>query len=205
MINNNPAYNVANWIDDCICSCMNQDMNLGDEFEIIVVNDGSSDDTMEHLITYGNNIIIVEQSNAGVSAARNNGLKCAKGEYIWFIDGDDYIEPNVIYNKVYNYRVRRDSAMQSRNSLAHTRWLDSMLLMHESYMDIWVNHLGEISEKEKVYLQERINWSSANLLLGAMRLGKVKRTDILQYLESINCYPYPFLVGRISYKYGLKI
>ncbi len=184
---------------------MNQDMNLGDEFEIIVVNDGSSDDTMEHLITYGNNIIIVEQSNAGVSAARNNGLKCAKGEYIWFIDGDDYIEPNVIYNKVYNYRVRRDSAMQSRNSLAHTRWLDSMLLMHESYMDIWVNHLGEISEKEKVYLQERINWSSANLLLGAMRLGKVKRTDILQYLESINCYPYPFLVGRISYKYGLKI
>ena len=67
-----------------------------DEFEIIVVNDGSSDDTMEHLITYGNNIIIVEQSNAGVSAARNNGLKCAKGEYIWFIDGDDYIEPNVL-------------------------------------------------------------------------------------------------------------
>lgn len=102
-----PAYNVANWIDDCICSCMNQDMNLGDEFEIIVVNDDSSDDTMEHLITYGNNIIIVEQSNAGVSAARNNGLKCAKGEYIWFIDGDDYIEPNVL-GGIYQYIKKKD-------------------------------------------------------------------------------------------------
>lgn len=91
-----PAYNVAKWIDDCICSCINQDMVLGQEYEIIVINDGSLDDTLAHLNKYEDKIIVISQTNGGVSAARNNGLKHAKGEYIWFIDGDDYIEPNVL-------------------------------------------------------------------------------------------------------------
>ncbi|MCS2893473.1 glycosyltransferase family 2 protein [Parabacteroides faecis] len=298
-----PVYNVANWIDDCIRSCMNQDMALKNEYEIIVVNDGSLDDTMSHLKAYGNDIVIVDQPNSGVSVARNNGLQHATGEYVWYIDGDDYIEPNVlgglyqyikrnkldvlniafnsvpdmtvypapisntsksetiefkpvlqgtinqmvacntlsrleyikshnilfkegmwygedtlwafwmllfepkrevIYNKVYNYRVRQGSAMHSHSEVTNKRWLDSMLLMHETYIDALVNYSNEISDKQKTNLMARINWSSSNLLFGALRLGKVKRIEILHYLELKGHYPYPILWNKITYKNGLN-
>lgn len=95
-----PMYNVELYIEKCLNSCINQDLS-SNEYEIIIVNDGSKDTSLsraEAIARKHNNIKIISQENGGLSSARNTGLKNAKGEYIWFIDSDDWIEPNVLKN-----------------------------------------------------------------------------------------------------------
>ncbi len=92
------AYNVEDFIEKCVLSCFNQDI-LKDRYEILVVNDGSSDNTFQKLQRLSlsiDNLKIVNQQNGGLGAVRNTGLKEAIGDYLWFIDGDDYIHENCI-------------------------------------------------------------------------------------------------------------
>lgn len=91
-----PAYNAANSICSCIDSIVNQPYK---NIEIIVVNDGSSDSTIDICYKYINKNIIFRlfnKVNGGVSSARNLGLDQATGDYIMFIDADDYLLPNTI-------------------------------------------------------------------------------------------------------------
>lgn len=93
-----PMYNVELYIEKCLLSCLKQDIPSND-YEIIVVNDGSPDNSLaiaEHIAVKSNNIRIVSQLNGGLSAARNKGLSLSKGEYVWFIDSDDWIEENCL-------------------------------------------------------------------------------------------------------------
>lgn len=86
------AYNSENTIAKCIKSVSNQSYK---NLQILVVNDGSTDNTLnvcEELVKRDPRIIIVNQSNSGVSAARNKGLVNATGYYVTFVDGDDYLE-----------------------------------------------------------------------------------------------------------------
>lgn len=89
-----PVYNVEKYIAKCLESCLEQN-SLQDEYEIIVVNDGTPDNSMSVVEEYSRkykNIHIINQNNGGLSAARNTGLEHAQGEYIWFVDSDDWIE-----------------------------------------------------------------------------------------------------------------
>lgn len=86
-----PIYNVAPYLDICISSVISQSYN---DFELILVDDGSTDGSSEKCDDWGkkdDRIVIVHQRNAGVSVARNNGIKKAKGEYIVFVDSDDWV------------------------------------------------------------------------------------------------------------------
>lgn len=97
-----PIYNVEKYVGRCIESCLKQDLPLS-EYELLIVNDGSQDGSMDvvrQLARQYHNIRIVEQENAGLSAARNRGICEAKGEYVWFVDSDDYIESNVLGNLI---------------------------------------------------------------------------------------------------------
>lgn len=93
-----PTFKVEKYIARCINSCLNQNIPH-DEYEIIVVNDGSPDRSgniaAEFAMQY-NNIRIIDRENGGLSAARNTGLKVAKGEYVWFLDPDDWIDNNCL-------------------------------------------------------------------------------------------------------------
>jgi len=89
-----PAYNVEAHISRCIMSTIKQTLK---EIEIIIVNDGSTDNTktiIEELAKQDNRITVINKQNNGVSSARNMGLNIAKGDYIQYLDGDDWIEPN---------------------------------------------------------------------------------------------------------------
>lgn len=90
-----PVYNVESYVAECIESIQNQTyMNL----EIILVNDGSTDasgDICDQYAAYDERIQVIHKENAGVSAARNTGIESANGDYIGFVDSDDYIAPTM--------------------------------------------------------------------------------------------------------------
>ena len=91
-----PAYQVEKYIVDCIKSILNQ---TKDNFEIIIVDDGSVDNTLEIIREYADRdsrITVIHQENQGVASARNVGIDIAKGEWICFVDGDDFISPFLI-------------------------------------------------------------------------------------------------------------
>lgn len=88
-----PVYNVSQYLRRCLDSILN---NTWRDLEIICVNDGSTDDSLRILREYEGEdprIIVIDQENGGVSAARNAGLRAASGEFIAFIDSDDWIHP----------------------------------------------------------------------------------------------------------------
>lgn len=93
-----PAYNIGNLIVDAIDSCINQKDIEPHDREIIIVNDGSTDNTFSFIQPYADveNVIILNQPNGGLSNARNNGLKIASGKYVLFLDGDDWLAENAL-------------------------------------------------------------------------------------------------------------
>ena len=91
-----PIYNVEQYLRKCVDNLLQQDY---DNYEIILVDDGSPDGCPQMCDNYAaehHNIRVVHRENGGLSAARNSGIEVAKGEYIMFVDSDDYIEPNVL-------------------------------------------------------------------------------------------------------------
>lgn len=82
-----PNYNYGRFLRQAIQSVLDQSMP---PHEIIVVDDGSTDDSKEILISFGDSIILVSQTNKGVAAARNRGAEIATGEFLAFLDADDY-------------------------------------------------------------------------------------------------------------------
>lgn len=100
-----PCYNVEAYVDSCVQSLVNQTIGL-ENLEIILVNDASTDRTLEHLLewekTYNKNIMVITyEENIRQGGARNTGLQYATGEYISFIDSDDWIEPDM-YEQLYS-------------------------------------------------------------------------------------------------------
>lgn len=92
-----PTYNYAAFLPTAIRSCLDQTYK---PIEIIVVDDGSTDNTKEVIKEFNNHIIYFFQENKGVSAARNKGLDLARGAYIAFLDSDDYLTKNSIELRV---------------------------------------------------------------------------------------------------------
>ena len=96
-----PVYNVELYLRKCVDSLLAQDYS---DYEIILVDDGSTDDSWQIVQDYvsrfrgleDERIRGIHQQNAGLSAARNTGIAAARGEYLMFVDSDDYIKPNVL-------------------------------------------------------------------------------------------------------------
>ena len=103
-----PVYNVENYLRDCLDSIINQTLK---DIEIICVNDGSTDSSLAILDEYSKKdvrIKIVSQQNKGLGAARNAGMDIACGEYIGFVDSDDWIDLNY-YETLYNAAVSQNA------------------------------------------------------------------------------------------------
>ena len=103
-----PVYNTAPYLYRCLNSVINQRLR---ELEILVVNDGSTDNSLQILEEFAGKdarIKIINQKNQGLSVARNTGLECATGEYVAFLDSDDWFDPIMCYN-MYRKALREKS------------------------------------------------------------------------------------------------
>lgn len=95
-----PVYNVEPYLTRCLNSIVQQDYN---DIEIIIVNDGSTDNSSKIIQKFGrmdSRIVIIDKNNGGLSSARNAGLEISKGEYITFVDSDDYISENAFKSNI---------------------------------------------------------------------------------------------------------
>jgi len=103
-----PVYNLEKYVEKCLDSVTSQN---GKDLEIIVVDDGSADHTGQICDDFGNkydNITVYHKRNGGLSDARNYGIKRASGDYITFLDGDDFLAPNAIENILNNIKTHRN-------------------------------------------------------------------------------------------------
>jgi len=115
-----PAYNIDGYIKTCIDSVISQTFT---DLEVIVINDGSTDNTGCILDDYSKRdcrIKVIHKSNAGVSAARNDGLKAAQGKYLLFFDGDDFSEPYTIAELVKIMQIEEPDVLL----YGYHRWRD---------------------------------------------------------------------------------
>lgn len=91
-----PVYNVEKYVGKCLTSLMEQTFR---NFEVICVNDGSTDmspEILHHFEQHYDNVIVIDQKNAGMSSARNTGMRVARGKYLAFVDSDDYVSPTYL-------------------------------------------------------------------------------------------------------------
>lgn len=121
-----PIYNVEQYLHRCINSILNQSFN---NFELLLINDGSTDNSGKICDEYAakdNRIIVIHNPNSGVSAARNYGIRLAKGDFITFIDGDDYVEKNLL-KVLYDLATKNqcDMAMCSYKLIYDDKIIDS--------------------------------------------------------------------------------
>lgn len=121
-----PVYNVAQYLPECMNSILNQDHR---NLEVILIDDGSKDDSGEicdHYAAADSRVKVIHQQNGGAAAAKNAGLRIATGDYLSFVDADDYLEPDV-----YGYMVK---ALEESGADA----------IHCNFREVYQNH-GEDS------------------------------------------------------------
>lgn len=130
-----PAYNVENYIEECLNSLVKQTLY---EIEIIVVNDGSTDETGKIISFYASmddRIVVINQSNSGLSVARNQGLLTAQGEYVLFVDSDDYLENNCVETLYRKTSQKTDIVLYGANIF--TDLPDNDIYLQEKKNKIW--------------------------------------------------------------------
>lgn len=104
-----PVYNVEKYLRDCLSSVVEQTFK---DIEVICINDGSldgSDDILKEFSEHDSRFIVITQQNAGLSAARNRGLASATGDYVYFLDSDDFLVPSALETA---YQCARDNALE---------------------------------------------------------------------------------------------
>lgn len=110
-----PIYNADNFLKDCLDSIINQTLQ---DIEIICINDGSTDKSLEILNKYAakdSRFVIISQKNKGQGTARNKGIDIAKGEYILFIDPDDFFTKNDAFEKLYLCAIQNNAKIVQFN------------------------------------------------------------------------------------------
>jgi len=105
-----PIYNVEEYLEECLNSIINQSLGLNN-IEVILINDGSSDNSKKVLENYAlkhKDFVVVNRENKGVSVTRNEGVELATGEYIMFLDSDDYLNKDAL-KEMYEVAKKEDS------------------------------------------------------------------------------------------------
>lgn len=135
-----PCYNYGHYLADAINSVIHQ--NVNDEVEIIVVDDGSSDNTSSVAQEFGSSVRYIYQDNQGLSAARNTGLRAAKGEFLVFLDADDMLGNGNLNAHLEKFSAQPEIDISVCHSLqlVEESGICSMWNLKASHLDIHLCH-----------------------------------------------------------------
>lgn len=219
-----PIYNVEPYLQKCVDSVLNQTFQ---NYELILVDDGSTDNSSKICDEYANKydyITVIHQNNAGVSAARNTGLDSSKGEYIFFLDSDDWIERNALEKLI--------SLIKKNNldlAIIEIKETDNENIVFEKSDEIIFYSGDEIlkfffNEERlsivvwnKLYKKELFNklrfpvglrhedeWVSSDIFCKAQKIAFTKQACVF-YRQHIGSYMHsPFSLERLDYLSALE-
>ena len=125
-----PVFNTGKYLKKCIDSLVNQSLK---EIEIIIVDDGSEENIKEIIKEYKDKIIYIKSPHKGIGYTRNTGIKKATGEYIGFVDSDDYVNKNM-YESYYKYAIENDLDLVVGNY--NKVFKDNTTILNVPYFDI---------------------------------------------------------------------
>ena len=175
-----PIYNVEEYLEECILSVINQTIGFENNIELILVNDGSPDNSesicLKYKEKYPNNINYIKKENGGVSSARNLGLENAHGEFINFLDSDDKWEKNVFKKALKMFEKHNDIDVIG----VRQKFFDAL----EGY-----HVLDYKFDKDKVVDlsvdYDHIQLSSASCFIRRSAIGDLKFDRSLKYSEDV--------------------
>lgn len=214
-----PVYNAEKYLSTCLESVIRQNEN---DFEVIIVNDGSTDCSYQICEKYAfidNRIILVNQSNAGVSAARNKGIEMAQGTYITFIDADDWINPDYLtvlentypdsdllfFGNIHHHQDGTSHAYSPGNRIAYEQKEREELLLQMAKNDCWYEFYGytwnkrfkrEIIEKNHIRFQEGLSLREDELFTDFY----VRHASSISSIDQC-IYNYRFSYGGLTYRF----
>lgn len=181
-----PIYNVENYLEKCLDSLTGQSLN---DIEILAVNDGSTDGSLKILENYASKdsrIVVLDKENGGLSDARNYAFPYIHGEYVGFIDSDDYVDPKM-------YEVMYSRAIETSSDIVECN-------LHHTYDDYEDTEIGRhIHDKKELIMNGRsVVWNKIYKTSWLLETG-VRFPKGLIY-EDVNfyCKIVPFL-NKIEY------
>ncbi|MDE6208312.1 MAG: glycosyltransferase [Lachnospiraceae bacterium] len=202
-----PVYNVYRYLGICIDSILNQTY---DKLEIILVDDGSTDGSGELCDEYADKdsrVIVIHQKNGGISSARNSGLDIASGEFITFVDSDDYLE-NHTYETLHNLIIDTGADMaygniqlvDEDNKLIEKQHIDfegeTAIVYEREFWEYCCTTSGATVVWSKVY--KRKIWENIRYPLGKIHEDEAMTSFILRQCNYIAC------TQKICYNYRMR-
>ncbi|MGL5786278.1 MAG: glycosyltransferase family 2 protein [Bacteroidales bacterium] len=197
-----PVYNVSQYLDRCLSSVVNQTFK---DIEIIVVNDGSTDDSPKILQKYAeadSRVKIVNKLNEGLAMARFSGLEKATAPYVFHLDGDDYVENNLIetvYAKIleadadllmFRFFFEYDDHTTQSNPYPNVVYSNIEMLktlwIGEGYFSVW-SHIHKRSLYKNVHVDKELSYGedaylSSQLIYFANKVYAYNSEPLLHYV-----------------------
>lgn len=201
-----PVYNTSKYLDQCLKSVLKQTYT---DWECIVVDDGSADNSGEICDKWAEKdgrFIIIHQKNQGVSAARNHGIQKSKGEYICFIDSDDWVEPDYLSNMINTSYYKCSDLIVTGTKHVHNNFSKefapseiAIAELSSKYTDIFIKNIGLMyGPCSKLYYASIIKEN--NILFPEHLSFGEDTTFVFRYLEKINSILY---INTTAYNYRI--
>ena len=198
-----PIYNVSNFLSKCLQSIIEQSFK---DIEIICINDGSTDNSLDILNSFARldeRIVLINQPNQGVSKARNNGLAAAKGKFLLFIDGDDYIASDFI-EKLHAKAVKTGAEIVASNTVYDEggRLIKNNFISKQTF---------KINKEILSSIEDKASFAKSVVVWGKLYSNKLIRKYNLSFLENSRFEDNEFsflsavLAEKIAYEKDAKL
>jgi len=182
-----PVYNTEKYLEECLNSVILQDLH---NCEIILINDGSKDNSLticKKFAEQDNRIVIIDKENGGVSSARNAGLERATGEYITFVDSDDWIDKSIYSSIFEKFGEQFDAAISGIMFKGLKEEKEDNSFLEDEYVDdsIKMNLMPRLYFYGKGFQKKPVAGHTYGIIFKKDLIGEIKFLTGVRYAEDL--------------------